>query len=68
MSIDCCVDASFALVWAEWDDKDNARLQTGGVIRIDDVPVAWSSKKQTLSSTEAKLIAPSTAMRESLWV
>ena len=71
LNVNCFVDASFAPVWNQWNDDENARSQTGYVIRIDDVPVAWCSRKQeltALSSTEAELIAMSTAMRELLWV
>ena len=71
LRINCFVDASFAPVWAQFDDPENARSQTGYVIRIDDVPVTWCSRKQeltALSSTEAELIAMSTAMRELLWI
>ena len=70
LSVNCFVDASFAPVWNQWEEKENARSQTGYVIRVDDVPVTWCSRKQeltALSSTEAELIALSTAMRELLW-
>ena len=71
LSVNCFVDASFAPAWNQWEEKDNARSQTGHAIRVDDVPVTWCSRKQeltALSSTEAELIALSTAMRELLWV
>ena len=71
LNVNCFVDASFAPVWKQFDDPENARSQTGYVIRIDDVPITWCSRKQeltALSSTEAELIAMSTAMRELLWI
>ena len=71
LHVNCFVDASFAPVWDQFDDEDNARSQTGYAVRIDDVPVTWCSRKQQLtamSSTEAELIAMSAAMRELLWV
>ena len=71
VSVNCHVDASFAPVWNQFDDEDNAKSQTGCVIMVDDVPVSWNSRKQELtamSSTEAELIAMSKAMRELLWL
>ena len=65
------MDASFAPLWNIKNEEKNARSQTGYVIRIDDVPITWCSKKQgltTLSATEAEYIAMSMAIRELMWV
>ena len=71
LQINCYVDASFAPCWKHKGEDNNATSQTGYVIKIDDVPIAWSSKKQSLtalSTTESEYIALSQAMRELLWV
>ena len=71
LRVNCFVDALFAPVWNEFNAKDNARSQTGYVIRIHDAPVTWCSRKQeltALSSAEAEMIALSAAMRELLWM
>ncbi len=71
LRVDCCVDASFAPLWNLETSDDSSKSRTGYLIRLDDVPVTFSSKKQgetALSTTEAEYTALSTAMRELLWV
>lgn len=53
------------------EDAEGAKSRTGYIIRIDDCPVVFASKKQgetALSTTESEYIALSTAMRELIWV
>lgn len=73
LRVDCYVDASFAPLWNVEDpmNPDGAKSRSGYVIRIDDCPIAFSSRKQgetAMSTTEAEYMALSMAMRELLWV
>ena len=52
-------------------NPDGTKSRSGYMIRVDDCPVAWSSRKQgetALSTTEAEYMALSMAMRELIWV
>jgi hypothetical protein len=70
LDLDLCVDADFAGLWNHEDDQDPVcvKSRTGHVIALlGGCPISWSSKLQTeivLSTTEAKFIALSQAMRE----
>ena len=68
---DCYVDASFAGDWkpetASETDSTSTKSRTGYVIRYAGCPILWASKLQTtisLSSTEAEVVALSSATRE----
>jgi hypothetical protein len=67
--IQCFVDADFASEWnsAECEEPSSVYSRTGFVIMYAGCPIVWVSKLQTevaLSTTEAKYIALSQAMRE----
>ena len=52
-------------------DKDDSRLQSGYVFRLNGGAVSWkSSKQQTVadSTTEAEYIAASNASKEAVWI
>ena len=71
--ITCYVDASFTPLYGYEDSNnvDSATSRSGYIIAVDDVPITWCSSGQgdiALSTTEAKYIALSTALRELLWV
>ena len=73
LQVDCYVDASFAPLWEleEPMNPDGSKSRSGHVIRVDDCPITWCSRKQgetALSTTEAEYMALSMAMRELLWV
>jgi hypothetical protein len=65
------VDADFAGEYSSKrnDDPNESKLRTGCIIMYAGCPVTWFSRLQsliTLSTTESKYIALSTAMRECL--
>jgi hypothetical protein len=69
--LDCFVDADFAGLYGHEDEQDpvSVKSRTGFVLTLYGCPVIWSSKLQakiTLSSTAAKYVAFSMAMRELL--
>jgi hypothetical protein len=69
LDLNLYVDANFAGLWNHEDDQDPvcAKSRTGYVITLGGCPTIWSSKLQTeivLSTTEAKFITLSQAMRE----
>jgi hypothetical protein len=71
--VDCFVDASFAADWAMDDpmDPDSAKSRSGYIIKVDDCPIAFASRKQgetALSTTESEYVALSVAMRELIWI
>ena len=71
--VDCYVDASFAPCWDVEDpsDPDAARSRSGWIIKLDDCPIAFASRKQgesALSTVEAEYLALSMAMRELIWI
>ena len=73
-SFDCYVDADWMGNWdkniAHWD-MDTARSRTGYVIAYGGCPFVWSSGLQSMcatSSTEAEIIALSSATREVLFL
>ena len=76
-SFECFVDASFAGEWSRelqdqaMTDPNLARSRTGYLITYAGVPLTWASKLQTeisLSSTEAEMVALSTATRECIFL
>ena len=63
----CYVDADWARNWRKTrpNDKTGALSQTGYIITYAYCPIMWGSKMQSLvalSTTEAELIAMSTAL------
>ena len=65
----CYVDADWARNWLKSrpNDKTWALSRTGYIITYANCPIVWGSKMQSLvalSTTEAELIAMSTALRE----
>ena len=65
----CYVDADWAGNWLKMhpNDKTGALSRTGYIITYTNCPIVWGSKMQSfvaLSTTEAELIAMSTALRE----
>ena len=65
----CYVDADWAGNWLKTrpNDKTGALSRTGYIITYANCPIVWGSKMQSLvalSTTEAELIAMSTALRE----
>ena len=65
----CYIDADWARNWLKThpNDKMGALSHTGSFITYANCPIVWGSKMQSLvalSTTEAKLIALSTAFRE----
>ena len=69
LDLNLYVDANFAGLWGHEDDQDPVcvKSRTGYVLTLGGCPISWSSKLQTeiaLSTTEAKFIALSQAMRE----
>jgi len=71
--VDCFVDASFAPCWDVGDpsDSDAGRSRSGWIIKLDDCPIAFASRKQgeaALSTVEAEYLALSMAMRELIWI
>jgi hypothetical protein len=73
-SFDIWVDADFAGAYDNeyvLEDDNTVRSRTGYIIMYAGVPLCWASKLQTLtalSTTEAELIALSTALRQTLWL
>ena len=69
-SFDCFVDADFAGLWNPQTaayDPITSKSRTGYVVTYAGCPISWQSKLQTvtaLSTSEAELIALSTALRE----
>lgn len=72
-SLDCYVDASFAGEWVKgredqaMSDPNTARSRTGFIILYAGVPLTWTTKLQltvATSSTEAEMVALSTATKE----
>jgi hypothetical protein len=52
-------------------DPDAAKSRSGWIIKLDDCPIAFASRKQgeaALSTVEAEYLALSMAMRELLWL
>jgi histone deacetylase 1/2 len=73
LRVDCFVDASFAPCWDVEDpmDPDSAKSRSSWIIKLDDCPIAFASRKQgeaALSTVEAEYLALSMAMRELLWI
>ncbi|KAK8600793.1 hypothetical protein V6N12_050641 [Hibiscus sabdariffa] len=65
LSIKGYTDASFQT------DKDDSRSQSGFVFRLNGGAVSWKSSKQDTivdSTTEAKYIAASEAVKEAVWI
>jgi len=67
--IDCYVDADFAGLWGNEDDKDpvSVKSRSGFIITFMNCSIFWSSKLQTqiaLSTMEAEYISLSSSMRE----
>ena len=67
--IECYVDTNFAGGWSQADANNPEKVmsRTGYAIYYVGCPVLWSSKLQTeiaLSTTEAKYIVLSSAMRD----
>ena len=65
----CYVDADWARNWLKTrpNDKTGALSRTGYLITYANCPIVWGSKMQSLvalSTTEAELIAMSTALHE----
>jgi hypothetical protein len=73
-SFDVWVDADVAGAYDEeycLEDDNTARSRTGYIITYAGCTIYWVSKLQTLtalSTTEAELIALSTALRQTLWL
>ena len=71
LQVNCHVATSFAPVWTQCNNNNNAKSQMRHSIQIDNVPVSWCLRKQeltALSPTEVELIALLTAVRELSWV
>ena len=73
IQVDCYVDASFAPCWDVEDpaDPDAARSRSGWILKLDDCPIAFASRKQgeaAFSTVEAEYLALSMAMRELIWI
>jgi hypothetical protein len=69
--LDCYMDADFGRLFGYEDDQNpvSVRSRTGFTLTLFGCPILWSSKLQTyqtLSSTAAKYVAFSMAMREVL--
>jgi hypothetical protein len=73
-SFETYVDADFAGAYDHeyvLEDDNTTKSRTGYIILYAGVPLCWASKLQTLtalSTTEAELIALSTALRQTLWL
>ncbi|POM67806.1 LOW QUALITY PROTEIN: Integrase catalytic core protein [Phytophthora palmivora] len=56
---------------ADWAGDKEAKSTSGGLLVLNDMPIAWYSKKQftvALSTAEAEYIAGATAVQDCLWV
>ena len=73
-SFECFTDSDYCGLWNEQTavyDPMTARSRTGYIIRYAGCPVVWFSKLQTetaLSTTEAEVIALSTALRDVIYL
>ena len=74
--MDCYVDASFSGEWVKgredqaMSDPNTARSRTGFIITFADVPLTWKTSLQitiATSSTEAEMVALSTATKETIF-